>query len=164
MTKFPVAKGVTGLRKKWSKVSSRGKGGPENASCEYKGVRQRTWGKWVAEIRDPGKRTRLWLGTFNTKEEAAAAYDRRALQFFGPSAQLNLPSSGINAQPPPADSKRSKMFTPLFSVPPSTLFAPKYCSQQQQSQFTLSYQVQLLTLSFYVPVLPRYLHLAVFCR
>ncbi|KAG6546438.1 hypothetical protein Mapa_011986 [Marchantia paleacea] len=144
MTKFPVAKGVTGLRKKWSK------GGPENALCEYKGVRQRTWGKWVAEIRDPSKRTRLWLGTFNTKEEAAAAYDRRALQFFGPNAQLNLSSSRINAQPPPADSKSNKMFTPLFSVPPSTLFAPKYCSQQQdrQSQFTLSYQVLLLTTPF----------------
>lgn len=69
----------------------RGKGGPENAMCTYKGVRQRTWGKWVAEIREPNRGARLWLGTFNTSLEAALAYDAAARKLYGPEAKLNLP-------------------------------------------------------------------------
>ncbi|KAG2324296.1 hypothetical protein Bca4012_038811 [Brassica carinata] len=71
----------------------RGKGGPENASCTYKGVRQRTWGKWVAEIREPNRGARLWLGTFDTSREAALAYDSAARKLYGPEAHLNLPES-----------------------------------------------------------------------
>lgn len=77
--------------KPWKKGPTRGKGGPQNASCEYRGVRQRTWGKWVAEIREPKKRTRLWLGSFATAEEAAMAYDEAARKLYGPDAYLNLP-------------------------------------------------------------------------
>lgn len=77
--------------KPWKKGPSRGKGGPLNSSCEYRGVRQRTWGKWVAEIREPKKRTRLWLGSFATAEEAALAYDEAARRLYGPEAYLNLP-------------------------------------------------------------------------
>lgn len=76
-------------------VRPTGSGGArtERKEGKYKGVRMRKWGKWVAEVRQPNSRDRIWLGSYDTAEEAARAYDAALFCLRGPAALINFPTN-----------------------------------------------------------------------
>ncbi|XP_008799235.1 ethylene-responsive transcription factor CRF2-like [Phoenix dactylifera] len=75
-----------------------------NSSCtptrRYKGVRQRRWGKWAAEIRDPIRGVRLWLGTYDTAEAASDAYQAASRRLQEEKQRLLRPSVSENSEAP----------------------------------------------------------------
>lgn len=73
---------------------------PAVSSKRFKGVRMRSWGRWVSEIRLPNTRARLWLGSYATAEQAARAFDVAVTCLRGSSAWLNFPDSPPSYAPP----------------------------------------------------------------
>ena len=111
----------------------------------YKGVRLRTWGKWVSEIREPNKRSRIWLGSFPTAEMAAKAYDAAVVCLRGRSATLNFP----DCPPPLIPQSRSPRDVQAAAAAAAAACAPASLAHEDHSGATVTFESSVIPSSHY---------------
>lgn len=108
----------------------------------FVGVRQRPSGRWVAEIKDSSQRVRLWLGTYDTPEEAARAYDEAAIALRGENARTNFVSPAAGRSPEPQFSDigvlKAKLSKNLQSIIARTSEQSKSLKNRVSDRFTFA--------------------------